>query len=134
MLRKTSICIKIIQGSVSDIITYHLIQEKYCGYLFALNMTSIWIYDLKRIYKLDKICVHLAINILYMMSIFFYTAAFGWFYQVLNNLCDKLSFLGKTIFTINNLKDTSNFQSYNKITCVAQKITLDVSFNLHLSL
>lgn len=56
-----------------------------------------------------------------MMSIFYYTAAFGWFYQVLNNLCDKLSFLGKTIFTINNLKGTSNFQSQNKITCVAQK-------------
>ena len=39
--RKTLICIKIIQGSVSNIITYHPIQEEYCGYLFALNMTSI---------------------------------------------------------------------------------------------
>ena len=92
MLRKTSICIKIIQGSVSDIITYYLIQEKYCGYLFALNMTSIRIYDLKRIYKLEKIFDHLAINILYMMFIFCYTAVFGGFYQALNNLCDTLSF------------------------------------------
>ena len=109
VLRKTLIYIKIIQGSVSDIITYYLIQEKYCGYLFALNMTSIWIYDLKRIHKLDKIFVHLAINILYVIFIFCCTAVFGWFYQALNNLCDTLSFLGKTIFTINNSKDTSNF-------------------------
>ena len=31
----------IAQGSVSVIIAYHLIQEKKCGYWFALSMASI---------------------------------------------------------------------------------------------
>ena len=39
--------------------------------------------------------VNLAINNLYMMIIFCYTAVFGWFRQVFNNIYDTLSFLGE---------------------------------------